>query len=213
MNKTKNYYSNEEEFANWTSHFLGMILTFIGSFFVWNALVGENDFFVWLVNLVFMISLGMVFTSSTIYHFLVDPKKKAFWQKLDHISIYFLIAGSYGPFMLAYADMQTAALILGTQWSLVFLGGMYKLFWFGRFPKLSVILYLLMGWLIVFVGRDLLSAMPDDVFWKICLGGLCYTVGVFFYVSEKIRFGHAIWHLFVLGGSIFHFLAALSILQ
>jgi len=149
----------------------------------------------------------LVYTCSTLYHSFHQPKVKRVLHILDHISIYFMIAGSYTPFVLTYLYNTTGITLLSILWGLTIIGSFFKLFFTGRFEKLSVALYLIMGWMIVFIARPVVANLPMDCILMILAGGLSYTIGVIFYRWEKSPYHHAIWHLFVLGGSICHYIA------
>ncbi len=159
------------------------------------------------------ISFMMVFGFSSLYHFQREPKKKYIMKKWDHISIYYLIAGSYSPFLLAYASSQTAIIMLSILWGLAFTGTVFKIFFTGKFRLISTAIYLAMGWSIVAAPSDFVNAIPEIQFQWIWIGGAFYTLGVVFYLVQKIPFNHAIWHIFVLLGAISHFLGVWSIFQ
>lgn len=156
---------------------------------------------------IFGLSLLMVYTSSTIYHVSMNPSRKKMLQIVDHICIYFLIAGTHTPFIFRFMNNQTGAIFMAIMWSLVVFGIFYKLFFIGRFKKFSLILYIFMGTMGVFIMDPMITQMPDACFYWLCLGGISYLVGVIFYVWESLPYGHGIWHLFVIGGSVGHYLA------
>jgi hemolysin III len=154
-------------------------------------------------------SFLMVYAFSTLYHSISHPKVKLILKTLDHIAIYFLIAGSYTPFILLYCFNTTGVVLLSVLWGLTFLGVIFKIFLVRKFKILSTLIYLGMGWLIVAVPGDFLASLPPETFTMIAVGGACYTLGVVFYLWKKLTYHHAIWHLFVLGGSICHYVAVL----
>lgn len=149
----------------------------------------------------------LVYTFSTLYHISKDDKTKNILQVCDHISIYFLIAGTYSPLMVKYLETETAILFLSVMWSIVLLGTIFKIFFTKKFKFLSTVLYLALGWMIVFVIKPLLETIPFSVFLWIILGGLSYTIGVYFYVKDHKMYYHFIWHAFVLFGTIAHFIS------
>jgi hemolysin III len=161
--------------------------------------------------LAFALGILMVYTSSTFYHAAKDPKLKKRLQVLDHIAIYFLIAGSYTPMVLAVLPKNQAIIFLSILWGSVLIGTFFKLFYTGRFKILSVAIYLLMGWLAVFFINDILEKISFQNLAWIGVGGLCYTIGVYFYMKSNKLFYHSIWHLFVLGGTISHFIVVYQI--
>lgn len=155
----------------------------------------------------FGLGMIMVYAFSTLYHAAVHPETKAWLKKADHISIYFLIAGTYTPLMLRYLPEETTLWFLPTLWAMVLAGSIFKWFFAGRFEFVSVMLYLTMGWMVLLVIRPLLDQMPWSVFSWILAGGISYSAGVFFYVKSHKKYHHAIWHGFVLAGTIAHFIS------
>jgi hemolysin III len=164
-------------------------------------------------GVVYGIGFLMVFGFSTLYHAQKQSRKRKLMKVWDHISIYYLIAGTYTPFLLAYATPEDARLMLWILWGLAFAGTVFKVFFTGKYRVVSTLIYLAMGWLIVFSPASFKEALPDAQFFWIALGGAFYTVGVVFYLVRKIPFNHAIWHLFVLGGAISHYIGILKIFQ
>lgn len=162
---------------------------------------------------VFGATLVILYLSSTLYHSLTSPRVKRVFRKLDHISVYLLIAGTYTPLTLVLMrDYWWGWVIFGLVWALAIVGILLKVFWLGRFEALSLGLYLGMGWLVVVAVKPLLAILPEGLLGWLLAGGCCYTVGVVFYCWEKLPYNHAIWHLFVLGGSASHFFGALFFL-
>ena len=151
----------------------------------------------------------MLFTFSTLYHGFQQPKVKQVLQVFDHISIYFLIAGTYTPFILNYLYNTTGIIMLCVLWSLVLIGIIFKIFFVNKFNILSTIVYLLMGWMMVWGGKSFFISVPLDVLILIAIGGALYTIGVVFYLAEKWKWHHIIWHLFVLAAAICHYVAVL----
>ena len=151
----------------------------------------------------------MLFTFSTLYHGFQQPKIKKVLQVFDHISIYFLIAGTYTPFILNYLFNTTGIVMLCVLWSLVFIGIFFKIFFVNRFNIISTIVYLLMGWMMVWGGKTFFVSIPTEVIVLIAIGGALYTIGVIFYLMEKWKWHHAVWHLFVLAAAICHYVAVL----
>lgn len=151
----------------------------------------------------------MLFTSSTIYHITLEPATRQLFKTLDHISIYFLIAGTYTPLLLIFLNNQFGVTLLVVLWSLTLLGIFFKIRYTGRFEIVSTIVYLLMGWIMLAGGRRFFTAMPADVIVMICIGGGLFSVGVIFYLWDKYLYTHAVWHGFVLAGAICHYVAVL----
>jgi len=144
---------------------------------------------------------------STIYHLEQRTGRKIFLRLMDHISIYFLIAGTYTPFILVCLSGYSRWMLLAIIWGIVVIGIIYKLWWWKRFPKISLYFYLAMGWMVVFFIRPMYQTLPLEGFIWLIAGGLSYSLGTIFYAKSKPLYNHAIWHLFVLGGSICHFMA------
>ena len=151
----------------------------------------------------------LLFISSTIYHFAQEPAIRRIFKILDHISIYFLIAGSYTPFLLIYMNNSFGITILSVLWGLTVLGIFVKIRFTGRYEIISTVIYLLMGWMMVFGGRRFFDQLPVPVMIFICIGGGLYSIGVFFYLWDKYNYTHATWHLFVLAAAICHYVAVL----
>jgi hemolysin III len=158
-------------------------------------------------------SFLMVFGFSTLYHSIPHPTVKKVLQVMDHISIYFLIAGSYTPFLLTYMYNRLGFTLLGVLWGLAFLGIFFKIFYVGRFQIFSTIIYLLMGWLLMVAIKPFVATVPPSTLILISIGGGLYTLGVIFFLWKKIPYHHAIWHVFVLGAAICHFVAVMHSLR
>ncbi|MGZ8552136.1 MAG: PAQR family membrane homeostasis protein TrhA [Chitinophagaceae bacterium] len=154
-------------------------------------------------------SFLMVFTFSTLYHSFQRRKLKKLMKIFDHISIYFLIAGTYTPFLLIYMNNNLGITLLIILWSLTFAGTIFKCFFCGRWEILSTIIYLAMGWIMLVAGRDFFINMPTSVIALIITGAALYTLGVSFYIWEKYMYSHAVWHSFVLTAAICHYVAIL----
>lgn len=151
----------------------------------------------------------MLFTSSTIYHITVEPAVRQLFKKLDHISIFFLIAGTYTPLLLIFLNNTFGITLLVILWSLTLVGVFFKIRYTGRFELVSTIIYLLMGWIMLSGGRRFFVAMPIDVIIMICIGAGLFSIGVVFYLWDKYLYTHAVWHGFVLAGAICHYVAVL----
>ena len=151
----------------------------------------------------------MLFTVSSMYHGFQQPQVKRVLEILDHISIYFLIAGTYTPFILIYQRNSFGYTLLIILCSLTLLGIVFKLFFTGKFEILSVIIYVAMGWILLIDGKRFFNAMPHDVITFIIIGGALYSVGIIFYLWKNLKWHHAIWHFFVLIAAICHYVAIL----
>ncbi|MGM5470363.1 PAQR family membrane homeostasis protein TrhA [Flavobacteriaceae bacterium LMO-SS05] len=155
---------------------------------------------------VYGISMIILFLASTLYHSVQDEKRRHYFRIVDHISIYLLIAGSYTPVTLILLPDSRGWLLFGLVWGIAAFGVILKLFFTGRFEIFSTLLYLIMGWLIVFDFTALVESMSANGVFLLFAGGLFYTVGIVFYAIHKIPYNHVIWHFMVLGGAICHFL-------
>jgi hemolysin III len=151
----------------------------------------------------------LLFTNSTIFHITTEPEIKRIFKIFDHISIYFLIAGTYTPFLLVYMDNSFGISLLSVLWGLTIIGVFFKIRFTGRFEIVSVIIYLLMGWIMVVGGRKFFDSLPVPVLVLICIGGGLYSIGVIFYIWDKYLYTHAVWHAFVLAAAICHYVAVL----
>lgn len=196
-----------EEISNAISHGI-TALTAIGGFVVLVVFGAKSDQPWSLFSALFYgLSLVMLYTFSTLYHGLTHRKAKRVFNILDHCGIFLLIAGTYTPVMLITIGGVTGWVFFGIQWSMAVIGIILKVFFTGRFNLLSTLLYAFMGWIIVFKFELIRSALPDPAFWLLAAGGLSYTVGIIFYIIDhRMKFAHFIWHLFVMAGSILHYL-------
>ena len=193
-----------EEFWNVLTHFSGLILSLIGIpilFYFDNEITPFSSISITL----FSIGLLLVYSSSSIYHFTLTPELKRKFQVIDHISIYCLILGSYAPVCLITLYNYSGTRIFITILTLTLVGILKKLFFTGKYQFISLILYLAMGWLIIFDINSLFKLIDFNAKLLLILGGISYTCGVIFYVLDKIKYFHSIWHLFVLTGSGFHY--------
>jgi len=155
--------------------------------------------------IVYGLSIIILFTASTCYHAVQGEKRKHNFRVVDHISIYILIAGTYSPVCLISLDQSLGWILFFVVWGIAVFGVILKLFFTGKFELFSTLLYLVMGWLVVFDFSNLSNAIGDDGILFLFAGGLSYTLGIVFYAIEKIPYNHVIWHLFVLAGAFFHF--------
>ena len=155
--------------------------------------------------IVYGISIIVLFLASTFYHAVKGEKRKHYFRIVDHVSIYFLIAGTYTPVLLITLTDSLGWPLFWTVWGIAAFGVILKLFFTGKFEIFSTLLYLVMGWLIIFDFSNLSDAIgPNGILWLFA-GGLSYTVGIIFYALQKVPYFHVIWHLFVLAGAICHF--------
>lgn len=200
-------YTLTEELWHAISHGAGVILSIGGLSWMLYVSIAASDPWRIAASIVYGTSLISLFLASTLYHtFHASPNKHLF-KLLDHCAIYVLIAGTYTPFLLVAMRSNTGWWMLGAIWALATAGILTKLWFRHRFPRVSLASYLVMGWLMVIALPEIAEAVGrNGVFW-LAAGGLSYTVGAVFYMQKKMAFSHAIWHVFVLFGSICHFLA------
>ncbi len=203
-------YTPKEELWNCLIHGLGIGLSLAGLvlLIVFSSLYG--DAWVIVSTIIFGLSMTVLYTASTLYHAFKSEAIKKRLKKFDHISIYYLIAGTYTPFLLVSLRGVTGWVLFGIIWGLAALGTFLKLKSGGSGTKIwSIGLYLLMGWLIVFASKSLAAAISDLGLIFLIIGGLFYTFGILFYIWKSKRYTHAIWHFFVLSGTVMHFFAVL----
>ena len=200
-------YSPKEELANSLTHGIGALLLMVAvpALISWTVVHGSVTQVIGVS--IFGFSMLLLYTASTLYHSITDPTLKRAFRLVDHISIFFLIGGSYTPFMLTFLNNNTGYTVLAVIWGLAIVGIFYKIFFIGKNKWIGVTLYMLMGWLVVFVGKDIVEAMSAPALAWLIAGGLSYTIGVIFYRWKSLTYHHAIWHLFVLGGTASHYVA------
>ena len=192
-----------EEQLNTFSHAIGALLGIAGLV----ILISQKDSTPWSLFsvLVYGISIIILFSASTIYHAAKTEKRKHYFRIVDHISIYLLIAGTYTPVLLLMLPDSKGWPLFWAVWGIAAFGVFLKLFFTGRFEVFSTLLYLVMGWLIVFDFSVLADRMDTNGLLFLFAGGLFYTVGIVFYAINKIPYNHVIWHVFVLAGAICHY--------
>jgi hemolysin III len=193
-----------EEKLNAWSHGIGAALGIAGLVLLIVYSKSETPWSLFSV-IVYGISIIILFLASTFYHAVKGEKRKHYFRIIDHISIYVLIAGTYTPVLLITLPNSLGWTLFWTVWGIAAFGVILKLFFTGRFELFSTLLYLVMGWLIVFDFSNLSNALGGNGILWLFAGGLFYTVGILFYAIQKIPYNHVIWHVFVLGGAICHF--------
>ncbi len=199
-------YSPREEWANRLSHGLGLLLGGLGLVLLLHKGWDQGPR-VLLSYGVYGASLVLLYLASTLYHSVSSVATRR-WSKLfDHCAIYLLIAGTYTPFLLVALDTPLAQGLMVVIWGLALAGVVFKLIFINRFKKVSLFTYLMLGWLSLVVIYQLYLHLDGTGLLLLGLGGLIYSLGVIFYVAKRIPYNHAIWHLFVLGGSLCHFMA------
>lgn len=207
MSKPVHKYSKKEEFLNIYSHGFGLFLSLISLPFLWLKAMDYESFTQSASFVIFGLSMIILYAASTFYHAAKDPKKRRILNIVDHAAIYVLIAGTYTPFTLVSLSGSTGNTIFFITWGLALMGIILKLFFTGRFDKLSTLMYVLMGWQIVFAIEPLTEQLSANGLFWLFAGGVFYTVGAVLYAIKKIPYNHAIFHLFVLLGTSSHFIA------
>lgn len=202
----------EEELANSLTHGIGILFSVVAISLMITFSVLEGGMLHILSSAFFGSSMLLMFTFSTLYHAIQHEKTKSLLRIFDHISIYFLIAGTYTPFLLLGLQNWLGWLMFSIVWLIALIGVFFKIFYQHRFPKLSLILYLGMGWIAIFIAMPLYNSLSLTVLLLLLGGGISYTIGTIFYINKKLVFSHAIWHVFVLIGTITHFIAVMYLL-
>lgn len=202
-------YSVTEEIANSITHGIGILLSISGLAILvaFSSLHGNG----WHVtaSAIFGSTLVLSYTASTLYHGIPTIRAKRVLKVIDHAAIYLLIAGTYTPFTLISLRGPWGWSLFAIVWGLAALGILLKITMLGRFARISTLVYLMMGWIALIAIKPLLTALDPGGLLLLLSGGIAYSIGVIFYVWKKLPYNHAIWHLFVLAGSLFHFFAVL----
>jgi hemolysin III len=201
------HYSPLEEKTNIISHAVGLVFSVV--FFVLMVIRASLYGNVWHVvgASIFGASLIALYAASTFYHSAKDPKLRSRLRVFDHATIYILIAGTYTPFTLVTLNGPVGWIIFGVSWGMALTGITLKLFFTGKYDGLSTLMYVFMGWIIVFAIKPLTDNLSAEGMFWLFAGGVAYTTGAILYSIKKIKFNHAIFHMFVLLGSICHFMA------
>lgn len=200
-------FSLGEEIANSVTHGIGLVFSIVAiTVLVMLSLMHGNAWHIASCS-VYGGSMVMLYGASTMYHGVQVPRLKNILRTVDHSCIYLLIAGTYTPFTLILVRGGWGWTLFGLVWGIALVGLVFKIFFTHRFQIVSLLSYLAMGWLAVIAVRPILERVPSGALLWLAAGGLFYTVGVYFYVKDKVPFYHTIWHLFVLGGSVCHFFA------
>ena len=197
-------YTKKEELWNTISHGLGILLGIAGLVLLLVFDSGKSSYSTFSI-LLYAISVIVLYSASTLYHAISNVKWRPVLRTFDHISIYLLIAGTYTPVALISLVHESGWTLFWTVWGIAAVGTFLKIFFTGKFEIISLLLYLVMGWLIAFDFSSVMAVQSTLGIALLALGGAFYTVGILFYVVQKIPYNHAIWHGFVLAGSIFHF--------
>jgi len=205
--RPKRDYTVGEEIANSITHGVGVAFSLVALTLMVVYAWGDT----WRLSsgIVFGVSLTLLYAGSTLYHAIPFPKARHVFKIIDHSAIYLLIAGSYTPFTLVTMRENGGWWMFAIVWTLAAIGISTEAFWTYRPRWLSAVVYLFMGWLAVFMIGPMRASLAPNGLWLLIAGGLCYTLGTVFYVYKKVPYFHMVWHLWVLAGSVCHFLAVL----
>ena len=199
--------TDTEERFNSISHGITALATIAG--FVILVILGNSSekSCTLFSSIIYGLSLVSLYTFSTLYHGLRNEKAKKVFHILDHCGIYLLIAGSYTPVLLVSIGGTTGWVIFGVQWTVALIGIVMKIFYTGKFDNISTLIYAIMGWMIVIKWQVLVDSIPSAALTLLLAGGISYTIGIIFYlIGTRIKFSHFLWHLFVIAGSLLHYI-------
>jgi len=202
----------KEEVANGITHGIGLLLSIAGLVLLVVRAARYGNAWHIVSYSIFGSTMVLLYLASTTYHSVQNPRAKAFLKIIDHSAIFLLIAGTYTPFVLVALRGAWGWSLFGVIWGLAIMGIIFKSLFIHRFRMLSVFLYIAMGWLVVIAMPQIIQHLNRTALTFLIIGGLSYTLGTIFYAWKNLPFAHAVWHLFVLGGTITHFFAVLSIL-
>lgn len=212
MDNIENF-TKGEEIANSIIHGIGLLLS-VAALIILIIFARESEDIHSIVSVcVYGFTLIILYLSSTLYHAFPTGKTKNIFEIFDHSAIYLLIAGTYTPLTLIALRNTLGWVIFGIVWGVAIVGVVFKVFWVKKFVIFSTSLYIAMGWMIIFAINSLIKIMTQQSIVFLVVGGALYTIGTIFYVWRKIKYHHAIWHLFVLAGSICHFFCIILLLK
>lgn len=208
--KIKRRYTLGEEIFNSVSHGAGSLLSVAGTVVLIALSAIYADAWAVVSACIYGGSLIILYTMSTLYHAISNPKAKAFFRIMDHNTIFFLIAGTYTPFTLVTLRGTVGWILFGVVWGAAIIGIILNSIDLERFKKISLVCYILMGWVIIFAIKPMTENLSTASLVFLLTGGIFYTVGIIFYVIKKIKYFHSVWHLFTVAGSIFHYFSVLT---
>ena len=198
-------FSNEEEIANAVTHGLGVLLG-ITALVIFAVKGAKTQNALYTVSMmIYSVSTIVLYANSMLYHAFKEGKTKNVFERLNHLSIYILIAGSYTPFCLIAIGGIKGIIICSIQWALAIAGVTFKVIWIDRFVKIHVLIYLTMGWMISFFISSIFKSISFTGFYLLLAGGIAYSAGVLFYIFNWFKYHHFVWHVFVLAGSVLIF--------
>ncbi|MFT6870820.1 MAG: hemolysin III [Paraglaciecola sp.] len=199
----------KKELANSIVHGFGIIFGIVSIPILIAFAIKSNNIVGIIGAAIYGFCFLQLFTFSTLYHGFQNVQAKRIFEILDHISIYFLIAGTYTPFLLMYLDTPFGVTLLSVLWGLTALGIIFKILFLGRWKIFSTLIYIAMGFIMVVGGRTFFESIPSNILTMILIGCALYLIGVIFYLWDKYPYNHAIWHFFVLAAAICHYVAIL----
>ena len=207
MNMEKRKQSAGEELSNAISHGITTVGAVGGGMLIILSAIHSDVEWSLFSALIYSLSLVALYTFSTLYHSIRNINAKRIFKILDHCGIFLLIAGTYTPVVLISIGGTTGWVFFAIQWSMALIGISLKVFFTGKYNLLSTLLYAVMGWIIIFKIDLVKAVLPAPAFWLLVSGGIAYTVGIVFYVIDtRMKYAHFIWHLFVMAGSVLHFI-------
>lgn len=199
----------KSEVANSILHGLGILFTIVATPVLVSMASSKASPLLLFAVPFYCFTLLLMFTFSTLYHAFSNPIAKKVLRVFDHISIFFLIGGTYAPFIVLFTPPQTALYFFVIQWTLITLGIVKKIFYTGQFRLVSSLIYIFIGCMVFFLGNDFWGQLPQNSIYLLVGGGASYLIGVIFYQNQKIPYNHFIWHLFVLFAAVLHYFAVL----
>ncbi|NZA28296.1 hemolysin III family protein [Luteimonas sp. SJ-92] len=210
MSHAATMHARREELASALTHGVGAAAALAGGAVLIALAALHGNAWQLGAAIVFGVSLLLLYTASTLYHAVTHPVLKGRLKVFDHCAIYLLIAGTYTPFTLIALRGPLGWSLFAAIWTLALAGVVFKLFYTGRFRRLSTLIYVAMGWLVLVAIRPVLTALDAWTFGWLLAGGIAYTLGTFFYHRESVPYSHAIWHLFCIAGSVCHYVAVMA---
>lgn len=205
----KDFFPQKGEIGNTWTHLVGAIFALSSIWLIWPA--AKISWQMAMGVIFFIVGMFIMFLSSTLYHWVHQSLAKRILRKCDHISIYVMIACSYTPICIGVIGGWIGWLVFGLQWAAVIGGAFYKIFAFGKYPRLSLTLYLIMGWSVLLILKPVMDRLSTLAMALLFAEGIFYTCGVFFFAHDSHKYYHAIWHIFVLLGAIAHWSVVLCI--
>jgi len=209
MVQLKGHYNRKQELIHGLIHGTGVVFGVSGLPVLIGIATAHNNVAAIVGTGIYGFCFLLLFTCSTVYHLSEEPAVKRLFEIFDHISIYFLIAGTYTPFILVYMNNNFGITLLSVLWGLTILGIFFKIWFTGRFNIVSTVIYLIMGWMMIAGGKGFFVVLPSSVSLMLFIGAALYSLGLIFFIWGKRMYTHAIWHAFVLAAAICHYVAVL----